>query len=80
MPGRGRAITNARPGGTPIAFCDAVRATSTPQSVICSASPATEQTPSTTVSTPADWAGLASPATSVNTPVDVSTCVIVITL
>ncbi len=48
----GPAISRARPGGTPIAFCEAVRTTSTSHSAVRSSSPATEQTPSTTLSTP----------------------------
>ena len=39
-------------GGTPTAFCEAVKATSTPQSSMRSISPASEHTPSTTTSAP----------------------------
>jgi hypothetical protein len=47
---RGPAMSSAKPGGTLIAFCEAVSTTSTPQSVIRNSSPATEHTPSTTIS------------------------------
>lgn len=76
----GDTIMRASPGGTPMAFCDAVTATSICHSSCRISSPAIEHTPSRMVSTPCCWASSANGRGSTSTPVDVSTCVKVISL
>jgi hypothetical protein len=71
-----------RPGGTPRAFWEAVKTTSIPQFEKSISSQPTEQTPSTMMRVSGETR-LTSSATlliSDRTPVEVSTCVIVMTL